>query len=441
MKKNLTKSSWQLERDKVKVNHFELYRIIEALSPNESFSLYTCTYPYGQLILDKGIFHVTNSQGMHVPLTDESIPMSVQADLQYTGTIPVGIISKNSIETFFITGKRTIPSSFYTPGDMISLWSILEGENSYQKGSLWSISSGARTICMLPKITEKSGHERLRRRFGIGDTVPQSLSDHWTIFKAIANNENFYQPWNSEIIFFSKKWFNFKNDSAWSDFYRYLTDKAWLDSTFKRNQFIFDFSFSLAQEKRNLKPDPYLADTVKHLVGMAVGGLPALKPATDNIAAPITGLQRAYIEDYGLRKYKPTLMQACHFNMKDNFPVYYSLEMPITTIFSPRSSRASSKLKDIRDLKYILEVFLTETLKGNLMIEKTPLFKIAENVEYSFYHSSFDKYNEIINSQNLADFDSRLNSALSFSKVLSFSEFSPFFNGCVAITPKGYKSK
>jgi hypothetical protein len=209
-----------------------------------------------------------------------------------------------------------------------------------------------------------------------------------------------------------------------------------LDHTlFRRNQFIFDFAFSLAQENRNLKPDPYLADTIRHLIAIAVGEAVTMRPATDNSVAPIKGLQEAFIEDYGLKKYMPVIMHSCHFSLGNPRPAYYSLEIPTTTIFSPRANRANSRMTDIRNLRHIFTTFLAEVEKEKLMLEKTPLFSIVDSIEYNFYHTGVDPYNEILPVSNLAKKDLAFTNSL-YDGALVFPEFSTFFNGCISISQK-----
>lgn len=411
----------------------EFANIIEEVSPPDNYLIYTCQYPYGALILDKGTFQITTKSDGLIPLSHSSVSKETRANLDYTGTVPLSMVTSGAIETFLAVENRTIPSSLYTSGEMVSLWRVLEGDCSYQEGPLWNISAGARTICMLPKITDKSSYKLLKRKYKLKQSVPRSLIDHWEIFSNIANHPEFTQPWHTELLFFPKQWIAHKEDPAWRSFYHFLLRQAWQDCTFKRNQFIFDFTFSMTQRNKNLKPNPYLADTVKHLIGIGTGG-PGLKPATNNTAAPIEGLQRTYIEDYGLKKYTPTIMHTHHFNLKENEAVYYSLETPTTTIFSPRSSRASSRMVDMRELKYIMQTFLSETLKGNLMMEKTPLYNIAQSVSYDFYHSDNDQFNEISNSNKLIKLDPSFQQTVYKTTGRAFPEFSSFFKGCISVS-------
>ena len=439
---HIEEHDWSSIGDRVRDASPRFAKIIDHLSPSKDYKLYLLKYPYGDLILDHGNFHVVNKEGRLVLLSDPSVDKHVQDDLSYTGTMPVGMILHNSIETFFSVRfidreraeiDRTVPSSFYASGDMISLWRILEGDQTYQEGSLWNITSGSRTLCMLPKITNRTGIDTLVRKFGPNINKPKYLTEHWGIFKSIAQHPEFSQPWHSEVLCFSKKWFEHSEDEEWSSFYAFMQTKAWNDSNFKRNQFIFDFAFSLAQNQANLKPNPYVADTVKHLIGIGTGSAPGFKPALDNVPAPIEGLQKVFVEDYGLREYLPVIMYTDGFSSLKPSLIYYSLEMPTTTEFSPVSNRANSKMKDMRELKTILEKFLNQIIDKRLMVEKTPMFKLANEVEYKFYHSNVDQYREILHSPMVIEEDKTLLQTLYKCEGYEFPAHSSFFNGCITI--------
>ena len=430
----LEKRSWKDLSFLVRNIKPKLASLIDELSPTDDFSFYVARYPYGALIVDKGILQVMNTDGQLVPLHHSSIPNKVKDDLGYNKMIPTGLVSHNSIETFFITQHRTVPASLYGLGDFVALWHVLEGMHSYQAGPIWTISSGARTIYMLPKITDKNSYHALKKKYHLHFPIPKTLNDHWQIFSDLANHPQFPKKWHSEIIIFSGKWFSKMEDRAFAPLVKYFLEEVWHSSLFRRNQSVFDFAFSLAQENKNLKPNPYLADTVKHLIAMGDGFSPGLATAIDNSAAPISGLQQVFLEDYGLKKYAPVLMHLHHFSMQTNRPVYYSLETPTTPIFSPRSSRLSSKMVDMRELKHLTEILLSEILKGNLYVEETPLFDIARNVRYKFYHSEKDQLNEISGITDLTKTDDSFTKTLINSKKHAFPDYSPFFRGCISIS-------
>jgi hypothetical protein len=104
------------------------------------------------------------------------------------------------------------------------------------------------------------------------------------------------------------------------------------------------------------KPNPYLADTVAHLMSICSGEAPGFIPARDNTAAPIRALQRVFVEDYRLKKYPPVIMHPHHFSLEEKTPVYYSFEIPTTMRFSPKSNNALTTMTETKGIKHITEV-------------------------------------------------------------------------------------
>jgi len=420
----LERHTWKTLCHQIKTICPEFAAIVNSLSPADDYALYVARYPYGAKIVDKGIFSI---------LQNHNISSRIKEDLSYNGSLPVGLITQNTLESFVETENRIIPAALFHPGRFISLWRVLDDGLSYQEGNFWNVSSGARTLCMLPKITDKNGYRRLKNKYGLTLPLPRKLTDHWQMFVELAKQKSFSEEWFCEIIFFSKKWFTHKQDLRWREFYYFLLNRVWQGSTFKRNQAIFDFLFSVIQEKKNLKPNPYLADTVKYLIAIGNGAQPAFTPAINSVAAPVRGLQEIFIEDYGLKKYAPIIMHTHHFTSKEHRPVYYSLQMPTTMIFSPKSTQAASTMMELQELKDIMEELLVEMRLGKLGIEKTPLFEFSSRIQYGYYHSDKDKFGEIAPSTKIETIDKLFTQSLVSDNQYSFPEFSPFFRGCVSI--------
>lgn len=430
----LERHTWNSLRQLVRSIFPRFAEVIDEINPNQDYPLYLVKYPYGSMILDKGIFQVPNHESHIVPIYHSSVPNEIKENLSYSGTIPLGLIAAKGIESFVQSKHRVLPATYMGTGKLVSLWRILEEGPSYFLGPFWSIASGVRSICMLPKITDSACHKVLKIKYGLKLPVPQRLSEQWDLFTQIANHQNFSQPWSSELIFFTKQWLDHKKDKRWSEFYRFLLNEVWQITAFRRNQFIFDYAFSIAQENKNLKPNPYLADTVRHLIAVGTGSAPAFTPAVDDSAAPISGLQRTYIEDYGLKKYAPVIMHLHHLSTIENRPVYYSFQIPTTTVFSPKSRKLSSTMVELHELKHIMETLLSEILKGHLGVEKTPLYNLASNIRYGYYHSDKDKFFEISPITEIAELDNSFTKSILESNSYSFPEFGPFFRGCISIS-------
>lgn len=432
----LERHTWHSLREKINLINPTLTAIIDDISPDESYPLYLVKYPYGSIILNKGIFQLPNKNDEIVSLYDSSISNSMREELDYNGTIPVGIVSSNSFESFMVTGSRIIPATLFGKGEILALWRVFDEGKSYQNGSFWTISSGARVICMLPKITDQNGYRLMKSKYKLSTDIPKNLLDHWHIFVHLASQKEYIPTWEAEIIYFSRKWFSHQHDKAWRLLYHYLLNYVWQESAFIRNKIMFDFVFSIVQENRNLKPDPYLADTVSHLMAIASGSSPAFAPATNNNAAPIEDLQKIFLNDYRLKKYAPVIMHMHHFCTGFKKPVYYSFQIPTTMLFSPRSNNALSTMAEMRELKHIISILLEEIGNGHLGVEKTPFQDLAQKCVFDFYHTEKDKSNEINLIENLESIDYSFTKVINNNHNFIFPEFSPFFKGCVRISHK-----
>ena len=124
---------------------------------------------------------------------------------------------------------------------------------------------------------------------------------------------------------------------------------------------VFSFAwqhFIDAVGTRYLKCRPYIADTIRHIMAVALGAWPAFRPALrHDKTAPITDLQHAFIDVYKLKTYLPIFMQPALFNEKNHFePVYYSLAFPTFLEGAlPNNKFSPTILSDLREIKLLLE--------------------------------------------------------------------------------------
>jgi hypothetical protein len=68
------KHSWKTLHNRIKKIYPELAFIIDNISPPNDHTLYVAQYPYGAMILDKGVFKIPNTKGEIVSLDHSSIP-------------------------------------------------------------------------------------------------------------------------------------------------------------------------------------------------------------------------------------------------------------------------------------------------------------------------------------------------------------------------------
>jgi len=415
--------------------------IVDQLSPNQSYPLYIAYYPYGDSDADTCSSLFPNIKGNYYRITDPNVPQDILKHLGYSvnGT-PLGMILEKELECFIDLKSEqiTIPWLVYKPGDIFPLSTILNKRKShvYTPNGLLSSTAGARSTFMLPNIGATANHSNLQRDFNIKSRPAKSLYEHWQVFREIVHSNVVSTDWRCCIVYFSESWLiSLHNDVCWQTLKQYLHELAWYRYEYERNRIYYDITFSVIQKKRNLKPNPYLVDTAKHLFATALGAAPGYAPATDNNALPIDSIQQAIVESYGLKKYKPTVMQPKHFNFEtDYFPIYYSLQHPATRVFSPRSRLASSAINEMRELEHIMNIFIEELSKDGALSSDTIIGQIAKFVKFSYFHNATDTHNILRNSLELLNSDSRFNDTLfPHTPEALFAADASFLRGCVSI--------
>ena len=146
--------------------------------------------------------------------------------------------------------------------ERISLWRKLENTPTFHPIRIFDITAGARSLFMIPNISDLALHKNLKRDFNIRQSPPKKLLNQWEIFKSIAQHPEINCNWHTEILFFSDKWLKkIKEDKEWQSLFLILLQDVWNSCTYERNAVFYDFSISFAQANRNLKPNPYLRDT------------------------------------------------------------------------------------------------------------------------------------------------------------------------------------
>src|SRR5579871_3844189 len=209
--------TWPEAREHVKQSNKSLAEIIDKISPNRNYLLYKVTYSFGDLIIKNGLLQLPQKKNCVQPLKDIS-DHEIKDKLSYS-SIPLFLTLKNCHEVFLDTGDRIIPLNLFNAGSLLGLFESMDFLFNYKSNPRWNVSAGARSLFMLPKISEMQGLKRLAKQYEIDSSNLQmvNFSDHWHVFKSIALHPTFTQSWQSEILIFSKEWLNHGNDSSWAE--------------------------------------------------------------------------------------------------------------------------------------------------------------------------------------------------------------------------------
>lgn len=441
--KGLVRVYWQDVRDRVEKVAPTLAKIIDDLKPGKTLPLYLAYYPYGALIADSEAFYLPREEGINgFTLNDPKVPRELIEELGYAkDSLPMGIVLEKKIE-YSIELKdeeMTMSWSVYRPGSFFPFSRILskKSQRVYTPNGLLTLYSGIKSSLMLPNIGCATQHAGLQRDFNIQSSVPKSLYQHSNIFKEIVNSPAAECKWRSCMLYFSAKWIEeLHHNKAWMGLKMYLHELAWYFFEYQRNRAFYDINFSIIQDRKHLKPNPYLTDTARHLFAIAVGAAPGFVPATTDEGLPLSLLQQVYIESYGLKKYFPTIMQATHYKFeRDKLPIYYSLKHPSIYIFSPKSRKVFSTLVEMRELEHIMRVFTEEWSKDNETCSDTIMSKTARQVEFNYFHNENDRHLILQPSAAIPNLDERfiMSKSRYRSSQMGFASDSPFVRGCVSI--------
>jgi len=179
---------------------------------------------------------------------------------------------------------------------------------------------------------------------------------------------------------------------------------------------------------RNLKPIPYLSDTIKHLLFISMHNTPAFIPAGQSqLTAPINGLQKAFIDTYFLKDYLPTILYPAILNKHESPNIYYSLAFPTLLEGSPLNKNLSTLMLNIKSIKLMLDTVLREIGHEN---------KFIKNSQFQYFHVEDDNLGEIQSSRLIPQLDPAFNQDNIYFSDRTFCATSAFWRGCIKISVK-----
>lgn len=392
---------------------------IDALSVDDSYSILKVRYNYGDLLINKGLFHVPDDQGNLVYRNSTACDKTVRDLLDYPSPTPMLMPLNGALELFIDHPERPSPYVMGKPGHIFALTGVLEPESISEPLVYWTMSVGVRSVIMLPKISHNTNHLRLCKTLGIKANLSDSVYDHFHIFKAI--NKVQEKPWTVDIFVFTKKWFENRESLEWRAFREYLFKILWRGNYFG---IVADLcNMFLSEMASKFKPSPDLSSTLSHIVAISQSKKLGYGIATDDSAFPLSTIQKAYIENYKLQDYSPEVMIPDY--LEPEHPLFYSLPYPIRVDFSHAQNKSVSKHDELMKLLDILS-HIQRSLKEEYAETMQAIY--IKNVNYQGIHFKADPNNKIISTTDLAkDYRSKF-------AGLAFPVNSNFLCGCLKIS-------
>lgn len=437
----LEKCYWRDVREQVTALNPEFASLVDEINPSDEYYFYRTKYPYGSEILKRGAFFLPKKNGELTPFLGPDVPEEIRHDLGYNlNTNPVTIPLNKSLELFVSIDQQLIPFTLVQPGNILGLSRILDlskqKHSSHAAMSIWDMTAGARSVFMLPKVSDTASHNRLKKAFLLQQEKPFSLLDHWHVFRELASKADQNDQWEAEMLFMSGSWFEALESNDWLKLRCHLLVSNRRGHEFWHNAFSWNLIFSHIHQSHNIKASPHIIDTVKHLFTIATGNAPAFEVATHDQLAPISFLEEVYLNDYGLKNYAPIIMQPCLFTASKKTSVYYSLQLPTSLEFLRKASDGTSTINDLYEVRGVLEQYKESLNLDNLNLQETPITHAASKVEYRYFHTNTTNYPNIEETETIADYDGRFKETLErFPKGnQDFPKNSSFLRGSIQLT-------
>lgn len=418
--------SWdEARKSLIQVNPI-LTQLIDQLNPSSDLKLIKISYPYGEKIISKGKLCLPEA------LHDREY---IRKQLDHA-SIPVMCSLNKATELFIENNQHASPYSCLKPGQLLGYYKPTTQYQWMPSLDFWEVTAGARSIFMLPKVTDSKSHKRLWREFGVPFEPPRSLWDHWEIFKTITNHTSQDNQWQSEMLFFTKDWFEDIDDPSWIPLKLYLEHQMVLHNSYLRlytlSGFLWTLSTNQISNKRGFTPRPYLVDTAKHILAIAQGvGTGFINAADSEIAAPVQAIEKAYIDVYDLRSYLPIIMHASYQRTELDSPCYYSLALPTLLEFNAeiKSKNMPNIITELRDMTFLMhkmEVYFKE--------HGAPGRPVIQPTRFDYFHTHSEQEEGIQLASELPKRNPRITKTSYTYNDRIFPSSSPFVRGCIQIS-------
>lgn len=416
---NIQILDWASIRRSVQVVNADLAKYIDDFDPSKEFHFIKVSYRFGQSILKNGRLQLPVSKEDTAFLNDNRIPVKLKRSLGYCA-LPMSLLLNKKAEVFYESENRVMPTKVLGKGSMMGLWEAFDPAPKVFAENVWNITAGARSLFVLPKVSNQLAHKQLQRAYGLNAYPPSHMLHHHQIFKEIAAKDD-KNEWVLDVIFFGEKWAALQDMPSLESLKlnHYLLKEAWKQSYNCRNNMAFNMSwelFSKAVSERNMKPKPLIVNTLKHLLAINDGFYPGYGPAINEEAAPVQLIRDAYCNIYQ-SKADPTLMEPFHLASVQR-PAYYSFQLPSLLENAP-GVHGKNIIIDLRELKVLMEM-LQVSFEENCL-------------QFSYFHPNEDVAYGIEHSRKIFDIDPNFQIQAEAHSPCDFAKSSPFLKGCVQI--------
>lgn len=401
-----------------------------------NYTFYLASYPFGSEIIKDKKSYLPLENGEVIAFGDALLPDSLCNDLKYKHDMedPMGIILSKTSE-FYLAGEARIqPHSIITPGQIFGIPRAIDTSPSTSSVLEVNLNGGCRSVFMLPKISDQVNHGKLQEMYGVTSSVPNTPQEHWHTFVDIAKQAN--SDWRTEVLYFPRNWINNITSADWATIELGLVHihrKSY--SIWHKVADIWSKAFHEIEEEKQLNKHYSMQslETVKHLFKMAADVIPGFRPATNDESAPISLLMKAYATAYNMTarpKYAAIIMEPTRFSMKDNAPLYHSINHASFTAKPVNAAKKKSQIALLEEIRVITELYSKGILERKNDVKS--LYDVTIKTQFNYYHTNPENYSKIKNALLLGVEDNEF----IHDEDSAFPSNAAFFKGCIKISSK-----
>ena len=180
-------------------------------------------------------------------VSDSALEQNIREQLDYNAPgIPLGLVLDGQIQLFteVDVGVHEAPwistNMYFKQGDLFSLNGTLDRPQFLQPRSVWRMSAGVRLPYVLSTLTNRVSFRSLQRKFEMDLSFPAQQALQWDLFRDLANQVDFPNPWYVRILFFGKRWADARTSLEEKSFRLLLHERMMQQTAYIRNRVIID---------------------------------------------------------------------------------------------------------------------------------------------------------------------------------------------------------
>ena len=433
------KVKWEEVAPNVKKVAPDLFESMRELATNPQYELYDVYYSYGEFISLHSHFRWPTQNGVQ-EISSPEFDNRLFKKIGYNQPgVPLGLILEGCAQLFSMSDgiePHAVTRNVFEPGDVLALNRTLDRPHQIQAAGDWYLTAGMGTPYMLAKIANSINFRKLAEQFDLNRAPPQNQYEHFPLFKAMADHDNFPEPWKIRILFLGRKWADDIQTIPARLWRLALCERLLKQTLFSRNAAVLEKSWETSLDTiRNKKVDRYILAMSKYIIQASLGMHASYQIADANSFGPFGAIANIISSEYGLKNYMPIIVVPRFFDPGTSSHAYISIQMPTINVFRKKTSNAYFLLSDYREISFVIKKFIQDVAKHDS--EHLSSYNI-ERFLYRFYSSDYGRTSskkEFLPTTEIFEDDPRAD-IWQINGARSLFTYNSFLRACIKVTTK-----